>query len=63
MLDKMPELEIDHIEVIHGNNELIDTLIKKTHFEDKQELFRKLSFYCWKAQEESEPYEYLSYVT
>ena len=58
----MSDLEICKIRVENGNNDFIKTLLLKSMFKVKQNLFKILEFCSYKYPQKSEPYEYLSTV-
>ena len=62
MLDELPHLEICRISVKYCNNELLDTLVGRSMFETKQDLFKVLETSDKHVAGQSEPHEYLSTV-
>ena len=63
MIEEMPDLEISEITLWESNNEVVNLLAEKTMFETKQDLFNVLRSFSWTVAKQSEPHEYISWVS
>ena len=62
ILEEMPEFEISKIKILGNNNNLIETLVQKSYFKTKQDLFKVIESKDDSVAQQSEPHEYLSHV-